>query len=237
MLTLAVVVAVLVGALAQSVSGLGFSLVSGPLLVAALGPADGVRLGVVLSLALNVVLVLRLRREVDGRAALLLVLPTAVALPVFAVLVRAVPERGAAAAAGAVVLLGAVLLGSGVRWPAARGRAGAVVAGVVAGGTTVAASVAGPPIALWAANAGWAPAVQRATLQAYFLGVNLVALPTLGAPEVPGKTLLLCLLALAAGVALGAPLARRVPERAATRATLLLAGAGGAVVLGQAVLG
>ena len=65
MLTVAVVASVLVGALAQSVSGIGFSLVCGPLLVAALGPADGVRLGVLLSLALNVVLVVRFRREVE----------------------------------------------------------------------------------------------------------------------------------------------------------------------------
>lgn len=237
MLTVAVVVSVLVGALAQSVSGIGFSLVCGPLLVAALGPPDGVRLGVLLSLALNVVLVVRFRREVDRRAAVLLLLPTALALPLFAVLARSVPDRAAAAAAGGVVLLGAVLLACGVRWRGARGRAGAVAAGVVAAATTVAASVAGPPIALWAANAGWSAAVQRATLQAYFLGVNLVALPSLGAPGVAGRTVLLCLVALGAGVALGAPLARRVPEAVAARTTLLLAGTGGAVVLVQALLG
>ena len=190
-----------------------------------------------LSLCLDVVLLLRYRADVDRRAALLLLLPTAVALPLFAVLVRSVPERGAAAAAGAVVLLGAVLLGSGAGWRAARGRSGAVAAGVLAAATTVAASVPGPPVALWAADAGWPATVQRATLQAYFLGVDLVALPLLGAPGVPGPTLLLCLAALGAGVALGAPLARRVPERVAARATLLPAGTGGAVVLGQAAVG
>ncbi len=237
MLTLLVGLSVLVGALAQSVSGIGFSLVCGPLLVAALGAADGVRLGVLLSLALNVVLVTRYRREVDRRGALLLLLPTALTVPLFAVLARAVPERAAAAAAGGVVVLGALLLGSGLRWRAARGRAGAVAAGVVAGATTVAASVAGPPVALWAANAGWPARVQRATLQAYFLGVNLVALPSLGLPRVGARTLLLCLAALGLGAALGVPLARRVHEAAAARATLLLAGAGGAVVLVQALLG
>jgi uncharacterized membrane protein YfcA len=46
-------VAVLVGAVAQSVSGIGFVLVCGPLLVAALGAHDGVRLAVVLSLVVN----------------------------------------------------------------------------------------------------------------------------------------------------------------------------------------
>ena len=237
MLTAAVVLAVLVGTLAQSVSGIGFSLVCGPLLVASLGATDGVRLAVVLSLVLNVVLVARYRAEVDRRGALLLLLPTALAVPVFAVVARRLPDRPAEAAAGAVVVLGAVLLAAGARWDAARGRTGAVVAGVVSAATTVVASVSGPPVALWAANAGWPAGVQRATLQAYFLGVNVVALPSLGLPEVPASTVLLCLLALGAGALAGAPLARRVSEPLARRTTLALAGAGGAVVLVRALAG
>jgi uncharacterized membrane protein YfcA len=236
-LTAGVLVAVLVGTLAQSVSGIGFSLVCGPLLVAALGAAQGVRLGLVLSLVLNIVLVVRYRAEVDRHGALRLLVPTALALPLCAVLARGVPARPAEAAAGAVVLAGALLLAAGARWHAARGRTGAVLAGVVAAGTTVVASVAGPPIALWAANAGWPAAVQRATLQAYFLGVNLVALPLLGPPQVPAGTLVLCLVALAVGAAAGVPLSHRVGEVAARRATLALAGTGGTVVLLRAVLG
>ena len=54
MLIAAVLFAVLVGTLAQSISGIGFALVCGPLLVAALGPQDGVRLSVLLSLVLDV---------------------------------------------------------------------------------------------------------------------------------------------------------------------------------------
>jgi uncharacterized membrane protein YfcA len=236
-LTGLVALSVLVGALAQSVSGIGFSLVSGPLLVAALGAAEGVRLSVLLSLALNVVLVVRYRAEVDRRGALLLLVPTALTLPLLAALARRLPARPAEAAAGAVVLLGTLLLASGARWRAARGRAGAVAAGVAAAATTVVASVAGPPVALWAANAGWPAATQRATLQAYFLGVNVVALPALGMPRVALPVVLLCLAALAAGVLAGVPLAARVPARVAERTTLALAGTGGAVVLARALAG
>jgi uncharacterized membrane protein YfcA len=236
-LAAAVVLAVAVGALAQSVSGIGFSLVSGPLLVAALGPADGVRLGIVLSLGLNAVLLARHRSDLDRRGALLLLVPTALTVPVFAVLLRDLPERPAAALAGATIVVGTVLLALGVRWRAARGRAGAAVTGVVAAATTVVASVSGPPVALWAANAGWPADVQRATLQAYFLGVNVVALASLGRPSVPTGLLLACAAALGAGLLVGGPLARRVSERAARRTTLALAGAGGAVVVLQAAIG
>lgn len=235
-LTVAVLLAVLLGTLAQSISGIGFALVCGPLLVAALGAADGVRLSVLLSLVLNVVLLSRLWREVQWGRTLLLLVPSALATPVFAVLARRLPERPAAALAGAVVLLGVGLLASGLRWRAARGRTGALVAGVAAAGTNVIAGVAGPVVALWSANAGWAQRTQRASLQAYFLGVNCVALPALGPPEVGGGLLVGCLTALALGALLGVPLARRVPDAVARRTTLALAATGGAVVLLRSVI-
>ena len=229
--------AVLVGTLAQSVSGIGFSLVCGPLLVAALGPFDGIRLAVLLSLVLNLVLLTRLWRDVEVRPTLLLLVPSALATPVLALLARRLPERPAAALAGGVVLLGVALLASGLRWRAARGRSGAVAAGVLGAATNVVASVAGPVVALWAANAEWEARAQRASLQAYFLGLNCVALPSLGLPDVPGRLLAGCLGALALGALLGVPLARRVSERTARRTTLVLAGAGGAAVLARALAG
>ena len=237
MLTAAVLVAVLLGTLAQSVSGIGFSLVCGPLLVAALGPADGVRLSVVLSLVLNSVLLARLWRDVEVGSTLLLLVPSALTTPLFAVLARRLPERAGAAAAGAVVLLAVGLLASGVRWHAARGRTGAIAAGIGGALTNVLAGVAGPVVALWAANAEWPHRQQRASLQAFFLGLNCVALPSLGIPRVSLPLLGGCLLAVAVGVVGGAPLGRRVSAATARRATLALAGAGGAAVLLRAGLG
>lgn len=226
--------AVLVGAIAQGVSGIGFSLVCGPFLVAALGVTDGIRLSVLLSLVLNVGLLVRHRGDVDRRGALLLLVPAAVTTPGWVAVVRTWPERPARAAAGAVVLLGALLLASGVRWRAATGRAGAVVVGVTAALTNAVAGVAGPPVALWAENAGWGADRQRATLQAFFLGLNVVALISLGLPDVSGRLLAGCLLAMAVGAATSGRL--RVPEMTARRVTLSLAAAGGAAVLVRAVV-
>lgn len=228
--------AVLVGALAQSVSGIGFSLVCGPFLVAVLGPADGVRLGVALSLALNLVLMVRYRRAVDVRSALLLLAPAVVATPVLARLVRQAPVRLAEALAGAVAVAGALALAAGLRARSAQGRAGAVAAGVLSAATNVAAAIGGPPVALYAANAGWAADTTRATLQLYFLVLNVVALVSLGLPEVEPALLVSSAAALAAGLVAGAPLARRVDETTARRTTLALAGAGGVVVLVHALV-
>lgn len=230
-LLVAVVLAVLVGALAQSVSGIGFALVCGPLLVALLGPADGVRLAVALSLVLNAVLLWRHRHAVDLRRAVLLLVPAALATPVLARVLRAAPVRLAEALAGAAALLGAVALATGLRLRAARGAGGAVAAGVLSAAMNVVAAVGGPAVALYAVNAGWPAEAARSTLQLYFLALNVVALAVLGLPDVGRTVLAACAAALAAGLVAGAPLARRVPEEAARRTTLALAGTGGLVVL------
>jgi uncharacterized membrane protein YfcA len=201
-----------------------------------LGPADGVRLGVALSLTLNLVLLVRHRRAVDARSALLLLVPAVVATPVLARLLRSAPVRLAEALAGAAALLGAAALAAGLQWRAARGRAGAVAAGVLSAGSNVVAAIGGPPVALYAANAGWPAETTRATLQLYFLVLNTVALAALGTPDVELPVLATGAAALAAGLLAGAPLARRVPETAAQRTTLALAAAGGLAVLVGALL-
>lgn len=237
MLIAAAVLAVVLGALAQSVSGIGFVLVCGPLLVAALGPVDGVRLAVLLSLLLNVALLTRLWRRVELRRTLQLLIPGVLATPLLAAAIRSVPARPAAALAGGVVLAGVAVLASGLRWEAARGPAGAAAAGVLGAAGNVVAGVAGPVTALWAANAEWRADVARASLQAVFLGLNAVALPSLGLPDVSGRLLLACLAGLVAGSLLGLPLSHRVGEVGARRTTLGLAAAGGVAVLVRAAVG
>jgi hypothetical protein len=223
--------AVLLGAVAQSVSGIGFVLVCGPLLVASLGAVDGVRLAVVLSLVVNVAVLARTYRLADLRTALLLLVPAAAVTPVVAVLVRAAPARLAAGLAGASAVAGALALASGLRWEAARGRAGAIAAGVVSGAMNVVAGIGGPAIALYGANAEWPATAMRSTAQVYFLCLNVVALVSLGPPHVAAGVLVACVVALTAGLLAGAAVARRVDESTARRVTLSLAAAGGLVVL------
>ncbi|HVM27260.1 MAG TPA: TSUP family transporter [Mycobacteriales bacterium] len=235
-LLVAVCLAVLLGALAQSVSGIGFSLVCGPLLVAALGPADGVRLGVLLSLVLNLVLLVRHRHDADLGRALLLLVPAAAVTPLAARALRGAPVRLAEALAGAAALVGALALAGGLRWRAAGGAVGAVVAGAMSATMNVVAAIGGPAVALYAANAGWPAAAARSTLQLYFLALNVVALAVLGLPDVAPGTWAVTVAALVVGTVAGAPTARWVPERGARAATLALAGSGGLLVLLRAAV-
>jgi uncharacterized protein len=62
------VVAVAVGATAQSISGIGFALVASPFLVATLGASEGVRTALVLSTLVNVCVLAREYRCVAWRS-------------------------------------------------------------------------------------------------------------------------------------------------------------------------
>jgi uncharacterized membrane protein YfcA len=124
----------------------------------------------------------------------------------------------------------------GLRWRAARGRAGAVLAGVVSACMNVAAGIGGPAIALYAGNADWPATAMRSTAQVYFLGLNLVALVSLGFPHVTGGLLLGCVGALVIGLLLGAVVAQRVAEPTARQLTLSLAALGGLVVLVRSIV-
>lgn len=233
----AVALAVALGAVAQSVSGIGFVLVCGPALVAVLGQAEGVRLALLLSAAVNVAVLARSHRHASVRAALLLLAPAALATPLLAQLLRQAPDRLAKGLAGAAAVLGAGALAVGLRWRAARGRWGAVLAGLVSAAMNVAAGIGGPAVALYADNAGWPHERTRSTLQVYFLALNLVGLASLGLPDLPAGQLLAAAAALAVGLVLGHAAGGRVTATTARRTTLSLAAGGGLLVLVSALSG
>jgi uncharacterized membrane protein YfcA len=226
---------VAIGAAAQSVSGIGFALVGGPLLFAVFGAREGVRVAVVLSMLVNVGVLVREHRSVMWRH-VLPVLVTALALtPLLVHLLGGVHPRPLRAAAGAVIVVGAVLVAAGRTRDT--GVAGAVVAGAVSATMNVLASAGGPAVAVYATGARWDPLRLRATLQAYFLSLNVVTLLTLGPPHWSLLRASVLVAALVLGAGAGALLAGRVSAALARRVTLLLAAAGGLAVLVAAAVG
>jgi uncharacterized membrane protein YfcA len=221
--------AVAAGAAAQSVSGIGFALVGGPLLFTAFGAREGVRVAVVLSMLVNLGVLAREHRAVMWRRVLPVLVTALVATPLLVHILTDAHPRALRALAGAVIVVGAGLVAAGRSRDT--GLAGGVVAGVVSATMNVLASAGGPAVAVYAAGAGWDPQRVRATLQAYFLVLNVVTLATLGAPHwslSQAGVLVACLLA---GSVAGAWLVGRVPPGKARAVTLALAAAGGLGVL------
>jgi uncharacterized protein len=223
--------AVAAGAFAHAVTGLGFSLVAAPFLVVALGQRDGVPTAMLLSLALNIVVLVRERNEVLLRESSWLLVPAVLVTPPLAWLSHRVDADGLAVAAGVITIVAALLLASGFRWARAEGRPWAVGAGVASAAMNVVASISGPAVALYALNARWRPAALRGTLQVYFLALNLAGLASLGLPPAP----VLPAVGLVIGFVLGTLVTGRVPEQAARFAVLSLATAGGFVAIWHGV--
>ncbi len=219
----AAAVAVAAGAIAQAVTGLGFALVAGPFLIATLGRTEGVRLTVLLGVALNIVLLVGERRHARWSTAGLLLVPAAIATPIFDWALSGVDGESLAVAAGVLTIVSVAVLASGIRSSRLAGRLGAAIAGTVSAAMTVLAGIGGPPIAMFALNADWPVAAMRPTLQVYFLGLNVVAVAVLGLPHLS----LAPWLGLLGGSVIGWVVARRLPDRIVRPVILVLAAVGG----------
>jgi uncharacterized protein len=229
----AALVAVAAGAGAQAVTGIGFSLVCAPLLTVALGGGDGVRLANVLAIGVSLLIVGRERRAADTRQVVMLLVPASLAALATAWVIRDANPRVLAVAAACLVLLTVVVLASGLAVQRLAGRLGAVLAGAVSGAMNVAGGVGGPAVAGYALNARWSPAQTRATLGAYFLGINIVSVASRGVPELSAWFAVGGAVTVLAGFSAGVLLARRLDQRAVRSWTLVLAGLGAAAAIVQ----
>jgi hypothetical protein len=91
----------------------------------------------------------------------------------------------------------------------------------------VLAGIGGPPVAMYAVNAEWPVDAVRPTLQAFFLGLNAVAIPFVGLPSLSP----LPWVALGVGWVAGLLLVRRLPATVVRPAILLIAGVGGVIAI------
>jgi uncharacterized membrane protein YfcA len=228
-------IAVGVGAAAQSVSGIGFTLVGGPLLFTVFGAREGVRVAVVLSMLVNIAVLVREHRAVMWRRVAPVLVTALAATPLLVHLLASAHPRALRAAAGAVIVVGAGLVAAGRTRDT--GLVGGVVAGLASATMNVLASAGGPAVAVYATGARWEPARVRATLQAYFLALNVVTVSTLGTPDWSLPQVVVLVAALGVGTAAGAVLAPRVSTHLARGVTLALAAAGGVAVVISAAVG
>lgn len=230
----AVVVTVGVGAAAQMLSGMGFALVAGPLLILALGHSDGVRISVVMSLVLNAVVLATSFRAVRWGDALRLFVPAALVVLPTLILTTRMGTAWVSAAAGAAVLLAVGLMAAGRRARWVEGPAGAIAAGAGSGVLNVIAGISGPPVALFIAHRGWSPRVSSATVQAYALPLNIVTLAALGLPVTQPSRLLWACLGLLLGAGAVWPLVDRTSPATIRALVLVLASVGGLLLVAQA---
>jgi uncharacterized protein len=228
---------VLVGAAAQRVTGLGFSLVASPYLVLLLGPFDGVLVVNACGSAAAFLVLVQVWRDVEPRRAALLIGPALPAVAAGAWMARSLPAPPLAVVVGLLLLSALVAVVASERARVLRGTPGAVVAGIGSGLLNVTVGAGGPAVAVYAVSCGWEPKRFAATAQLVFGVLGLASLAAKGGrPSMAAAGWVTVGAALAAGILAGGRVARRVrPERAQT-AVIVLAMAGAVLTVVKGVV-
>ncbi|MDP9428151.1 MAG: sulfite exporter TauE/SafE family protein [Actinomycetota bacterium] len=230
--------AVLLGALTQRATGLGFALVAAPFLVLLTGPAVGVSLSNVLSASLCALVLARTWRRALWPQVALLAVPALLAIPLGVLLVRTLPEGPLLVAVGALSIAAVAVVSVGRRRRLLTGRGSAVVAGALAGFMNVTAGVGGPMVTAYAVSRHWPLPVFIPTAQATLLVVNVASLVGKGLPSLGPSVWVVSGIALVAGLGAGEVVSRRLGAARGLQLVIAVALAGGVatVVRGLAEL-
>jgi uncharacterized protein len=209
-----IAVAVACGALVQGLSGLGFALVSAPVVTQLVGGPSGVGLVNALSIVQNGWLIARTDGAIAWRELRRMLPGLVVGVLLGGALLRLADPRLFD------LIVAASALGS-VAWLLAAGRYRGPLAGALSAvwGATVntVAGVGGPPLAAYLVTRGLHVSSYIRTLQVLFAGLGLVSLPLLGVavPSLPAVAV--WVVALIAGSASGEAIRRQVAEPTAQR--------------------
>ncbi|MEJ5914532.1 TSUP family transporter [Pseudokineococcus sp. 1T1Z-3] len=166
----------LVGAAAQRVTGLGFAVVVAPVLVLLLGPLQGVVLANALGAVVALLVLVRLRRDLEAHPTVLLTVAAVVGVVPGLAMATSVSPALLQLGFGVLVL---ALLGVAVA-AAARERARprpvpALGAGVASGLVHSAAGLGSPVLSVYAVLSGWPQRAFAASVQPWFVVVGVVA--------------------------------------------------------------
>ncbi|MFS4091173.1 TSUP family transporter [Streptomyces sp. AF1A] len=218
---------VMLGASVQWLTGMGFALVAVPELVLLLGPSQGVALANCAGCVISAVGLVGRWRRVRLAAMVPLVIASACAVPAGTWVAHRLPRHVLFVGMGLLVTLAVLLVMRGLHVSALTGTHGAVAAGAVGGFMNASAGLGGPPLSLYAMNAGWTVSEFVPNARFYSIVVNAFSIAANGVPRLGPTGWTTALAAMTVGAFLGMVLAQRVPDGRARQFVLLLALAGG----------
>lgn len=229
------VFAVAVGALSQRLTGMGFALVAGPLLVVLLGPLHGVMVTLLAGILVCFLIWARTRRINDWRIVRSLVLPAIPGMLLGSWIVSVTPHSQLQVGVGAVVIL-ALLVSLRVQHYAvtvSRSQRTTGIAGSISGFMNVTAAVGGPAVSVYAVVTRLDHRLFIAVMQPYFIALDTGSIVMKALvesdpwPPLGPWTWVAIFASAIGGYALGEFLARRVNTSIARKLMIMLAFAGG----------
>ncbi|RQP11432.1 MAG: hypothetical protein EAS51_06025 [Microbacteriaceae bacterium] len=233
---------IVLGTLAQRITGLGFALLAAPVFVLFFGPDAGVLLVNLCGIAASGVgVAIDWRRIEWGRLALLT--PAAVGGVLSGTVIGTVLARPLLEiTVGVVLLAGLASLIIRRRPSRAASRRGTFAAGGTAGLAGALAGLPGPPIALYAGATGWKGPSMSATLQVLFFTTSTTAFAVKivsGVATLPSLDIGLwvaIVIALTMGLSIGHVLGPRIPPTWPWRILLVIAVAGALATIAHGFL-
>ena len=233
-----VALSVVVGALSQRITGMGFALVASPLVVILLGPFDGVLVVNLCGVVSASLIIPRVWRHIEWRTFAWLAISAVIAIVPGSLLVTRLPGAVMQLGVGVLVIvaLTATLLIRHAEHivPA---RPAAIVAGAASGFMNTAAGVGGPALSIYAVIMRWPQVNFAATLQPYFVVVGTASLVTKAIfsggklPELDALSWIIIVASLLVGLTLGEVLNRHISHRAARIAVIIVAYVGGTIAV------
>jgi len=238
LLAVLIALAVMLGAMAQRVSGMGFALVVAPVLVLLIGPFDGVLLVNLCGAVSASIVISRVWRHIDWRQFAMLGVPAVLAIVPGALLSVAIGGPVLEIIVGAIVV-GALTVSLVMKYFERRvGQVpAALISGTASGFMSATAGVGGPGMSVYAILTDWEQRSFAATIQPFFVLVGVTSFTTkvllneTGLPDYEWWLWVLIIACTLIGLTLGEVVARWVSVRVARILVIVISYAGGVVAI------
>lgn len=174
-----IALAILVGAMAQRVSGLGFALTAAPVLVLLIGPFDGVLMVNLAGAVSAAIVISRVWRNIDWRQFVQLTVPALLAVipGAYISVLLGGPELQITVGLILVLALTISLLVRRAQTTVSRFPA-AVISGTASGLMSATAGIGGPGVAVYSVLTRWEQRSFAATIQPFFVCLGVTAFLT-----------------------------------------------------------
>ena len=219
-------ISVFVAGIIRGYSGFGFAMVSVTSISLVLPPVQVVPLVLILEVLASIRLVPQVWRDIDWHSLRWLLAGSLFATPIGVYLLANVPAESMRISISLLVLVAAILLLYGWAWRRMPGRPLILTTGMACGILNGAAAIGGPPVILFYLSSPAAVTVSRASIIAYFLGIDAMSLVMASIQGLTTiKTLLvtsICLIPLYLGITIGSRMFIKTEKKSFRQHVLIL---------------
>ena len=220
------VIAVLIAGFIRGYSGFGFAMVAVTSMSLVIPPARVVPIVLILEVMASISLVPQVWKDIDWYSLRWLLAGSLFATPFGVYLLANIPPEPMRIIISLLVLVAAILLLRGWAWKRMPGKLLILATGVACGILNGAAAIGGPPVILMYLSSPAGVTVSRASIIAYFLGIDTMSLVMASIHGLTTfQTLLLtvvCMIPLLLGIAVGSKMFIKVEEESFRQHVLIL---------------